>query len=373
MKREMNKTNKKISSLAATVAVATAFCGLAATVATNVKAESASSPVKVSATSDYKVILNPGWNFVGGQKKLNTIVDAGVTEADADTYYADNAYIANYSVGETLPTPKSERTDLTFLGWRYSKDGELFTVDKMPAVTDGNLYLYADWSAPDSSGGGGIVDPTPTPSTATVNGKAMAKNANPMAGVTEEYMLKKAALTAGALEFKVDGSKITVGALDSASTGLSFVSGTVSVVKDGTFDIYLKKKDGKWEVYGARDVSQDETSIKGEEAVAGNVYLAGNITDADFSWNNWNASGHKGLKATKSGSSWTLTVKLGAGDDCKFVKFAAKDSDMLWQQNLTGGGSNISMANNMSVSKTATYTFTITESSGGLSVSVTVA
>ncbi|MDE7464477.1 MAG: hypothetical protein K2M48_05555, partial [Clostridiales bacterium] len=90
----MNKTNKKVSKLAATVAVATAFCGLCAGVATTVNAEAAPANVQTSAAkSDYKVILNPGWNFEGGVKKLNTITDAGVTEADAETYHVDNAYI----------------------------------------------------------------------------------------------------------------------------------------------------------------------------------------------------------------------------------------------------------------------------------------
>ncbi len=371
-----NKTSKKVSTLAATVAVATAFCGLAATVATTVRAENAPAPVKASATSDYKVILNPGWNFVGGVKKLNTIVDAGVDAADPATYYAENAFVANYDVGETLPTPTSERSDLTFLGWRYAKDGELFTVTTMPAATDGNLYLYADWSAPNKTGGNEDDDPIPTPASVTVNGKAMTKNAKPMAGVDEEYMLKGAKLSAGALEFKVDGSAVTVSTLDGASVGLTFASGKVSVEKDGTFDIYLKKKSGKWEVYGARDVSQDETSIKGEAAVAGNIYLAGNVTDADFSWNNWNASGHKGLKATKNGNTYTLTVKLGKGDDCKFVKYAATDSAMKWQKSLTGGGTNITMADenaNMIVATAGTYTFTITEESDRLSVAVTKA
>ena len=372
----MNKTSKKVSTLAATVAVATAFCGLCAGIATTVKAESnAPAPVQTSAANDYKVILNPGWNFESGTKKLNTITDAGVTEitatqAESLKYYVENGYICNIPVGDPLPTPTAGRTGLTFAGWRYTKNGEVLKVSNVPAATTGNIYLYADWTAKTTSSGGGGGGGQVVTASVTVNGNTMTKNDKPMEGVDEEYMLTKVKLEAGALTFNINGSKATISELESSSSGLTFASGTVSVPKAGTYDLYLKKMSGKWVVYGARDVSQDQTSIKGEVAVAGTIYLAGAITDADFNWNNWNPSnGYKGLKVTGG----TLTVRLTKNDDCKFVKYSTNSNNMVWQGSLTGAGTHISFSSggNMKVNDTGTYTFTVTESSGSLSVKVT--
>lgn len=258
----MNKTNKKVSTLAATVAVATAFCGLCAGVATTVKAEAAPANVQTSAAGSYKVILNPGWNFDGGQKKLNTIDDAGVTAASASTYYADNAYIANYSVGETLPTPTSGRSGMIFLGWRYSKDGELITVDKMPAATDGDVYLYANWKSDKISqggggGGSGGEDEPPDPNQKenglyvgdTLVGKLSEnKGASLTNGLVAEYWLgvgKKIKLSKDAeVSVYMGGSKISFSVIQS-SAGIDKPEAnkkveSVKVTTAGDFEIYLK-------------------------------------------------------------------------------------------------------------------------------------
>ncbi len=363
---------KKITSIAAALCLATAFCGMCTGCANGIKNEVGgqnSESVVVSADTDYKLILCPGYAY-GYGSAANTIA-SGATKLTADQeaqYFVHNAYFVTSAAGTELPTPTG-RSGATFKGWRRAEEGELVTYKVVPNLTE-TLYLYAEWV----SEGSGTPDPgpgpvDPTPSGVTVNGKAMEENKTPMAGVDKEYFVKGAKLSAGALTFKSGDNGITISTLDSASTGLTFSSGVVSVVKDGTFDIYLKKVGTKWEVYGSRDTSQDVTSIKGENAVAGNIYLAGNVTDADFSWNNWNASGHKGLKVTGG----KLTVKLGAGDNCKFVKYVNGTSDV-WQKSLSGAGTHITFANensNMEVKDAGTYTFTITESGGKLAVTVT--
>ncbi len=156
---------KKITSLATALAMATTFCalctGCANGVAEQENANSSLPAVSQSAAGDeHKVILNPGWNFDGGTKKLNTIEDAGVTAADAATYRADNAYICTVAAGEELPKPTAGKSGLTFVGWRYPKDGELVTITTMPAAASlsENLYLYAHWSGSNSGN-----TPTPTP------------------------------------------------------------------------------------------------------------------------------------------------------------------------------------------------------------------
>ncbi|MDE7464421.1 MAG: hypothetical protein K2M48_05270, partial [Clostridiales bacterium] len=200
-----------------------------------------------------------GWNFEGGVKKLNTITDAGVTEADAEPYHVDNAYICNLSVGEALPKPTSGRTGMTFLGWRYSEDGELVTVDKMPAATDGNVYLYANWKSDSISqgggGGGGEVDP-PNPNAKedgvyvgdTLIGK-LVKNtgAASTGGLVAEYWFggTKKALKKGdvvsiymnnkAVSFYVDGSSAGI---DKPADDKQVTS--VKVTTAGDFAIYLK-------------------------------------------------------------------------------------------------------------------------------------
>lgn len=380
---------KKITSIAAALFMATAFCGVCAGCASEISANSESkndTPPVASVTADaqHKVILCPGSYYSGSTVKPNA-VGTGATKlgaADEEAYFVTNAYFATVAAGADLPAATTTRAKTTFQGWTYAKDGVVETVEKMPASLDGNLYLYASWkttgSIPVDPGTDPDPNPDPTPSVASVNGKAMTKNTTPMAGVDEEYMITDATFTTGeTLAFTVNGSAVTVTSLDSASTGLRFASGAVTVANGGTFDLYLKKKGASWELYGSRKISQDEVNIHGEDATAGNVYLAGNITGADFNWSNWNDSMnvHKGLKATKSGSSYTLTVRLTQGDNCKFVKYNSATSSV-WQKSLSGEGAtyityNGGSMDNMVIKATGSYTFTVTESNGGLTVSVT--
>lgn len=366
---------KKFTSIAAALCLATAFSGMCAGCANVIKNEKYDDPATAAVTAadtDYKLILCPGYTK-GYGSAANTISSGAtkLTESEEATYFVHNAYFATVAAGEKLPTPTSTRTDVTFNGWRRAEDGELIKYVNMPSLTQ-TTFLYAEWVSKNGASQGGSQggEQGDVTTGATVNGTALSKNSSPMAGVDEEYMAQKIQLAAGALTFKVNGNNVTINALDGASTGLSFSGGVVTVTTEGKFDIYLKKKGTTWEVYGARDASGDVTSIKGEAAVTGNIYLAGNVTDADFSWNNWNASGHKGLKVTGN----TLTVKLTKGDNCKFVKYDASDGDKGWQNSLSGGGTHITMANasaNMIVNDTGTYTFTITESGNNLSVTVT--
>lgn len=367
--------------------MATAFCGFCAGCASDIQSQDTAghtAATTVSAASDKlstpQVILNPGYQY--GYDKTgataNTVDTSGATKltsAQEEAYWVTNAYFATVSAGEKLPDAQTERAKTTFVGWMYARDGVVEMVETMPSKLEADLFLYAKWET--ESDGGGYV-PTPDGSDATVNGKKMSKNPTPMAGVDEEYMITGATFNTGdTLVFTVGGNQITVSELDGASTGLSFSGGTVTVAKGGTFELYLKKVGSSWQLYGSRTITDDEVSIQGENAVAGNVYLAGNITGADFTWNDWNDSTgkHKALKANASGSSYTLTVKLTQNDNCKFVKYGGT-SGSVWQGSLSGtGASNITYnggpMDNMIIKTTGTYTFTVTVSGNSLAVSVT--
>lgn len=363
--------------------MATAFCGFCSGCAAEARSTDdlghAPQSVTRAADSDYKVILNPGWYYSGNTKTENTITDTGVTkmtqaEAEAATggYFVENAYFATVAAGENLPAAETTRTGMTFGGWWYVKDGETVKVETMPAAADldGHLYLYAQWSVGTGGGGGGGGGDVTTG--AKVNGEAMSVNdQNDDQEVETEYMLKGVQLSSGAtLAFTVGGSPVTLTEVEASSSGITKTPGSVQTTQTGLFDIYLKKlKAGGWRLYVA---CQTETSA--EDCVAGSVYLVGNVASASLSWAHFNEiDTFKGIKASGSGTSYSLTVDLTAGDNCKIVMFDNVKNNRKWQGNLTGGGSNISApgaTTNMTVSTTGNYTFTITVSGNSLNVSV---
>ncbi|MCM1368577.1 MAG: hypothetical protein NC184_07200, partial [Roseburia sp.] len=184
---------KKIVSIAASLCMATAFCGFCSGCAAEARSSDGDNgashqAVTQAAGSDYKVILNPGWYYSGNTKTLNTITDAGVTkmsaaeaESDIDKHYVENAYFADLSAGENLPAAETTRTGMTFVGWWYVKDGETVKVETMPSASelDGHLYLYAQWSGGTGNSGNQNPNPNPNPgdtSTASVNGSPMSVN-----------------------------------------------------------------------------------------------------------------------------------------------------------------------------------------------------
>lgn len=374
---------KKLTSIAAAICLATAFCGMCTGCADEIErgGMSQKTPAVVSAAEDgepveKKVILCPGYAY-GYGSAANT-VDIGAIKfaaADEEKYFVSNAYFADVPAGAELPAATTTRNGATFVGWTRAVDGVVVTEKIMPvkAMLKSDLFLYAKWSVK-----GDIVDPgLPATNSYTVNGTALAKNPNADTNnIAEEYFVENLQLEKDVeVVFKNNDSPITITELDSASTGLAFAGGKITTTKVGKFSVYLKKKKtGTWAVYAAWAIDPDTVTIRGEAATAGNVYLAGNISGADFSWSNWNATGHKGLKATKGADNkYTLEVNLTAGDNCKFVMVAIPDSDMKWQKKLDGGGNNIGFADenaNMIVKTTGTYRFTITVETAKLSVSV---
>lgn len=151
---------KKITSLAAALCMATAFCGFCTGCAMQLDDKDQSSSVATSvstgnaattaATDERKVILSPGWYYGATGKTENEIEDAGATKlsaADEGVYFVENAYFAEVAAGDELPEPTTTRSGMTFVGWRYAKDGEVVTVNTMPNVTtlSSDLILYAEW------------------------------------------------------------------------------------------------------------------------------------------------------------------------------------------------------------------------------------
>lgn len=379
---------KKIVSIAATLCMATAFCGFCsgcAAEAQNGGKEEPHVPQSVSQTTDtdYKVILNPGWYYAGSTKTDNTITDAGVTkmtkteaEAAVDGYYVDNAYFATVAAGENLPVAETTRTGMTFGGWWYAKDGEVIKVTTMPSDLDGHLYLYAQWNVADGSGGqgsGGQGSGGDVTTGAAVNGNAMLVNdQNDDATVETEYMVLGVQLPSGtALSFTVDGASVTLTEVEQSSSGITKNNpASVQTTKSGPYNIYLKKlKAGGWRLYAV--CNSATTAVNCE---TGKVYLVGVVDSASLTWGYFDAGGeNKGIEASGSGTSYTLTVDLTAGDNCKFVMYDSVKNNRKWQNALTGGGSNIELPNkdaNMSVKVTGNYTFTVTVSGSNLSVSV---
>ncbi|MCH5161974.1 MAG: hypothetical protein J1G38_00600 [Clostridiales bacterium] len=375
----MEKINKKMSTLAATVAVATAFCGLCTGAATKVNAEASPANAVATAASDFKVILNPGWNFVDGVKTPNTIEDAGVAKADAATYFVDNAYIANYTVGEKLPAAESCREDMEFLGWRYSKDGELVTVTTMPAATDGDVYLYANWKT-DVVGSGGKddpIDPDPDPEKKTnglyVGGKIVAPlvvngGASSTGGLKAEYWLGggKVTLNKGDVVTIYMNNEQIPFFIDPSSPGINIPTTSetvksVTVTRTGQFEIYLRdysdsSKPVNWvcQFAGDSDVEQGSEIPQGCDPIHVNVGTKGvtlylqtsdgkGVGTANFSqyciytfspeiFGNWATSATDGVvKSEMTGSSktvpdgWIIRWGAGYGNQTTDIKGAIKD------------------------------------------------
>lgn len=158
---------KKITSIAAALFMATAFCGVCSGCASEINAKSESkndtAPTAAVATSaDYKVILCPGNYYSGNTAQPNTVSGDGITKlqaADEDAYFVNNAYFANMTAGSALPVATTTRANTTFEGWTYAEGGVVKTVTHMPASLSDNLYLYASWK----SNGSGSPNPNPNP------------------------------------------------------------------------------------------------------------------------------------------------------------------------------------------------------------------
>ncbi len=167
---------KKITSLAAALCMATAFCGFCAGCASQVEGtvEPDNATVVTSDVAANKLILCPGWNYSGKTKKLNTLTASAdivkLTAAEEGNlslekngaYWVENAYFCNLAAGATLPTPTKGRSDIEFKGWRMAIDGVPTIVSTVPAITE-TTVLYAHWEATGNGGPGPTPDPTPDP------------------------------------------------------------------------------------------------------------------------------------------------------------------------------------------------------------------
>ncbi len=378
---------KKASLLAATL-MATAFCGMCAGCASNIEVDDErQAPMpSVSAaadTTEHKVILNPGWYWTGGASAaVNNTVSSGataLTSSEADAYRVENGYFATVEAGADLPDAETTRAGMSFVGWTYAKDGAVVTVDKMPAALDGDLYLFAKWKT-DGTGGsnpGGPSEPAPPEGKGVaVNGKAMTvndKNDNP--SVETEYMLVDAKFNAGdVLKFTADGAAISIDTVETSSTGISGTGSSITVTQSGTFSFYLKKlKTGKWTLYGSRKIDESEITRKGETLAAGNCYLLGNVAGTDVQWTDTS----KGFKADASGSNYTITIKLTAGDNIKFVKptkAGSTDGASWWKSVIKTSSDSTALHNdktsdrNITIDKSGTFTFVISGSSDSIDV-----
>lgn len=376
---------KKTSLLAATL-MATAFCGMCAGCASNIEVNDSQTPtaaVSASAeTTEHKVILNPGWYWTNGASAaVNNTVSEGATAltgSEADAYKVENGYFATVAAGAELPAAETTRTGMSFVAWTYAKDGEVVTVDKMPSSLSEDLYLFAKWKTDGTGGGnqGGNEGGDPVGKGVAVNGKAMTLNdKNTDASVEAEYMLIDATFTAGeVLKFTVDGVVISISTVESSSTGISGTGSAVTVSQSGTFSFYLKKlKTGTWVLYGSRKIDDSEITRRGETLAAGNCYLLGNVAGTDVQWQDTS----KGFKADASGSNYTITIKLTAGDNIKFVKptkAGSTDGASWWKSVITKSSDTTALHNdntydkNITIDKSGTFTFVISGSSDSIEV-----
>lgn len=372
---------KKASLLAATL-MATAFCGMCAGCASDIEVNEDRTPtaaVSQSAeTTVHKVILNPGWYWTSGASAAvdNTVAEGAtkLTNSEADAYHVENGYFATVAAGAELPAAETTRTGMSFVAWTYAKDGEVVAVDKMPSALKEDLYLFAKWKT-DGTGGGTGGGETEGKG-AAVNGKAMTVNTeNSDSSVETEYMLIDATFNAGdVLKFTLDGVAISIEEVETSSTGISGTGSSVTVNQSGTFSFYLKKlKSGSWKLYGSRKIDESEITRKGEKLAAGNCYLVGNVAGTNVLWTDTSI----GFKADASGSNFTITIKLTAGDNIKFVKptkAGSADGASWWKSVITSSSDSTALHNdntydkNITIDKSGTFTFVVSGSSDSITV-----
>lgn len=225
---------KKITGLAATMALGLAFCGFCSGCAAGVKqnTEAPSVPAAtVSADGGYKVILNPGIH-INGTTPATIESGAKVTKAGSEKF-VENGYIANYSTGEDLPKAETTRSNVTFAGWRYAVDGVPTVVTKMPDVSklEGDLYLYAHWTVGSGNNPGPNPGPNPTipttKMTVTFNNSVSVVIAFDASSVPSDITVSNPSLHMWAGSTDLLGS-FPGKALDGGSTTVSVASSAVS-------------------------------------------------------------------------------------------------------------------------------------------------
>ena len=362
----------KFTKLTTALCLATAFCGMCTGCANNIKEEEAKKAganvqTVAVAQSEHRVILSPGLYFSGSTKKLNTIASGAtaLTAAEADAYFAENAFFATVAAGEALPDAVTERAGTTFAGWTYALDGVVIKVDTMSLSLDSDLYLYAKWEVDGSVIPGGNpenpdIPVTPVGKSVTVNGKTMTKNPEN----DKEYMILAAEFEAGEeLVFKNGEDSIAIADVEASSTGLTYSGGKVLTEKAGKFDLYLKQGATSWTLYGKRHVSAEEIDRNADDVTANNCYLVGNIAGTDAAWDNWQK---KGFKTTLADGYYELTIKLTANDNVKFVKIGSTlDTQDWWSSTLKAGYDSTAIKNandndkNLIVQKSGTFTFKV--------------
>lgn len=299
---------KKITSIAAALFMATAFCGVCAGCASEISANSESknenAPIATIATDEqHKVILCPGSYYSGSTVTQNT-VGTGATKlaaADEEAYFVTNAYFATVAAGADLPVATTGRAKTTFQGWTYAEDGVVKTVSKMPASLDDNLYLYASWKTegnvsptpnpdPDPNPNPN-PDPNPDPDTKTngvyVNNTlvgALTPNAG-ATGKTQYWLGTNTKITLNQndeVELWIDNAKVSATLLDySIGVDKSVTDQALSkfkVTTRGQFAIYLNKEsNNSWTVEFA-----GPTDIGGTTTVPQGTLIT--LTGADNKW-----------------------------------------------------------------------------------------
>lgn len=142
---------KKILALTLTGLIA--VIGSGATVAASAVTEDKPLVQAAETAVSENLYLVPGVYTADGVKKENSI-SAGaqkLTGEQCDEIFTENAYLCTLSVGDTLPTPSSERkdkdgNDYSFNGWWAIVDATVTYFDKVPKITE-TTFLYADWRA----------------------------------------------------------------------------------------------------------------------------------------------------------------------------------------------------------------------------------
>lgn len=333
--------NKKITSLAAALISATAFCGLCTGCASNIATnktdvrnpEILASTDETTPAAAHKVILSPGWYVSGGIQTNNAVDGTDVTEADGDTYFVDNAYVCNLAAGEDLPEATTTRDGMTFVGWRYASEGEIITVAKMPDVTklESDLYLYAEWAT------SGDIDPDDpdNPDIPDTGNKIMSiggsladveftkKTSGMPANQEGEYFAENVSLTQGnVLSFKINGANVNL-EVESGVTAVTGSGSSVTVAATGTYTVSVKKwnDNQNWIIWVGVPVSTDNNygAVSGSTA-----YLVGKFSgkNAAYSFD----SGYEMKKNPSNANEWMIAgLQLAAGDTFR-IRLGASDS-----------------------------------------------